>query len=1297
MPGGKFGTVLKHLHSLKDEHDASGRTDGELLASFALGRAQPAFESLVHRHGAMVLGVCRRVLGNEHDAEDAFQASFLVLASKARSIRRRRCLASWLYRVAYRLSLQVRAAASRRRAHERQVPVVLQEDVAHEIIWRELRPALDQELDRLPDKYRQPVLLCYLEGKTHEEAARQLGWPKGTVAGRLARARELLRHRLARRGLGLSAAMFTAVLSESAAAATVPTGLVGATVKAAGLVIAGESAAVAAVSAKAAALAEGMVKTMLLKKLITLAATLVAMGGLFSAVTMFGYPPISTAGQAPSKKSQSTTEQPVPGRADSETKGIRGTWQGVTFRYVRPPDSRLSPPGFAPEHLEAVKSARWVIDANKIVINFKRPVLVPKVGNDLQQDFVVKKEDVTREMTYRLGADKNAAAIDLTPCGFPFDQVLPGTCAGIFELQKDTLILCYGTPEMNRPKGLRAEGDNIYFLFVLKKVDKGEHNKRPAARDPGQQDQPRTDSYGDPLPFGALARLGTLRLRRDGHAPDSLAFSPDGKVLISARTDRVIQFWETATGKPLRAFRQEDPFEFFVLSANGKLLATGGTRGITVWDVVSAKSSRSIRSHDVKALALAPDKGLLAAANEERNIDLWDTGTGRKIGVLTGHTQEIRTLVFTPDAKTLISFASGESIRVWDVTGRRELGKIPVKLFRGRMAVSADGAVLGFGGMEYVNNEARTKLMLWDLARGRELRQLQGHGQWFRSLALSPNNRILASTAHDELYLWDIATGKKLRTIPGQVSDSLAFSPDSKTLAATSQGNLSAVRLWDVATGRLLLPEGNEGLGVRVAFSPDGSTVATAPWGDKIRFWDASTGRLLGVCEGGTAVVTKAMFMPDGKQLVSAEMKGLRLWDVQTGKELCKYQTGHPVYGVALSQDGKRLTSAGDVFGPNTEDRKQAFVVWDLKTGQRLLQREVQGFVGNLVAFSRHANEVALRRRTELGLWNIAAGRQVFSLQASHAPKEELLEPVAFAPDGKTAAAATYQGASPGQPPEYAIYLWELATGQVTMRIVGIKTRLEALVFAADGRTLASGGDDRIQLWNVATGQELLSRCVPDARVRLGGLAFSPDSSRLAVGYGDATALIWDMRPATGRTGIAGKDLGPDQLQQLWSNLAGRDAAKAHTAQWTLIAMGEKTLALCRAKLRAVQPADADHVRRLLADLDSGTFAARDAASRKLKKIGAPAEPWLRNALEKNPSLELRRRIESVLSRPPFVADSESLRCIRAIQVLEQIGGPKAKEILDDLAKGVGAARETQDARAALERLSKCSKRSSGT
>src|SRR5262249_54392705 len=201
----------RHLLASSPGGGGAELDDGQLLERFVACRDEPAFEALVHRHGPMVLGVCQRLLGNHHDAEDAFQATFMVLAKKAATVRPRGMVGHWLYGVACRTALEARVAAARRRARGK--GYAMTRTPATPIEWDDLRPVLDEELQRLPEKYRAAVVLCELEGKSRKEAARLLGIPEGTLSSRLATARRRLARRLARRGLDLSAAALATLLA----------------------------------------------------------------------------------------------------------------------------------------------------------------------------------------------------------------------------------------------------------------------------------------------------------------------------------------------------------------------------------------------------------------------------------------------------------------------------------------------------------------------------------------------------------------------------------------------------------------------------------------------------------------------------------------------------------------------------------------------------------------------------------------------------------------------------------------------------------------------------------------------------------------------------------------------------------------------------------------------------------------------------------------------------------------------------------------------------------------------------
>jgi RNA polymerase sigma factor (sigma-70 family) len=259
MTSVQAGVVLQQLRRLAEGRRPDQAPDGQLLERFTAHRDEAAFAGLVRRHGPMVLGVCRSVLRHEQDAEDAFQATFLVLARKAGSIRQKGSVAGWLYEVAYRVALKAHAGCIRRRAHERRASEMAPADPTLDMTLRDLQRVLHEELRELPDRYRVPLVLCYLEGLSHEEAARQLGWTKGALRGRLDRGREHVRRRLTRRGVTLSAALGAAGLALKAPAARAA--LVEAVVRAA-MLPAADGAVSAVVSARAAALADGVARVL---------------------------------------------------------------------------------------------------------------------------------------------------------------------------------------------------------------------------------------------------------------------------------------------------------------------------------------------------------------------------------------------------------------------------------------------------------------------------------------------------------------------------------------------------------------------------------------------------------------------------------------------------------------------------------------------------------------------------------------------------------------------------------------------------------------------------------------------------------------------------------------------------------------------------------------------------------------------------------------------------------------------------------------------------------------------------
>jgi RNA polymerase sigma factor (sigma-70 family) len=321
--------VLRHLHRAALPRSGSGLTDALLLERFLVQQEGAAFEALVHRHGPMVFGVCRRVLQNAHDAEDAFQATFLLLVRKATSIVPREMLGNWLYGVAYRTALKARAMAALRQAKERRASILRPEAYEDEV-RTDLRPLLDRELSRLPDKYRAPLILCDLEDRPRREAAQQLGWSEGTLSGRLARARALLGKRLARHGLALAAGGVVWSTSRTSAHAAIPRLLVDSTVEAARLVAIGQAAA-GAIPAKIAALVQGVTRAMIMTKVKITAVCLLTAGLLGGGIGTLAQPRKAAAqGDSPS-----VTEQAQADRRDKT---------GAGRRVAEPPSPSIEAP-----------------------------------------------------------------------------------------------------------------------------------------------------------------------------------------------------------------------------------------------------------------------------------------------------------------------------------------------------------------------------------------------------------------------------------------------------------------------------------------------------------------------------------------------------------------------------------------------------------------------------------------------------------------------------------------------------------------------------------------------------------------------------------------------------------------------------------------------------------------------------------------------------------------------------------------------------------------------------------------
>ncbi|MBY0526985.1 MAG: sigma-70 family RNA polymerase sigma factor [Gemmataceae bacterium] len=609
MPGGHLNTVLTHIRQWIGTPATDELSDGQLLERFLAQRDQTAFAAIVERHGAMVQGVCRRVLHDAHEADDAFQATFLVLVRKAKSIVRQESLGSWLYGVAYRVSLRARAQADRRQVHCAEVEDVPATETNGDG-WSDLRPVLDEEVSRLPEKYRQPVVLCYLEGKPYEEAARQLGWPAGTVAGRLARARDLLRKRLTRRGVALASSFPAALLADQRVSAQ----LLENTVRAAYHYAAGPAAAAGSVPAPVAALAEGTVHAMFVHKLKIVAVAL--FGVLLLGAGAAAYTPRDRRDESADKPAAAIVADAAPGR-------------------VAVKDGIL-PKGNRESEVVAVQFAR---DAGTVIVARGGSVVVYDTGtHEVRSELLSDAQASFGRMT--LSADGQLALI-----GPPHWR--NGSVKLVDLATKKELGTLEGAPHY--VMGLQIAPDNKTVACAgYWRDEKTSEIKRTAVQ---------------------LYEVGTRKLRKtlEGAGSGGIAYSPDG-TLLAAVVRKVkneagfVRIYDAGTGDIVATLcesknHREGPIAF---SPDSKKLLLSPAGGIELWDIATRKCDWINKPLEDKkffgptTLAFSPDGKRIATGDGEGVARIWDAVTGEERESCKTTEAYVTCVAFAPDGRSLV-------------------------------------------------------------------------------------------------------------------------------------------------------------------------------------------------------------------------------------------------------------------------------------------------------------------------------------------------------------------------------------------------------------------------------------------------------------------------------------------------------------------------------------------------------------------------------------------------------------------------------------------------------------------
>ena len=815
--------------------------------------------------------------------------------------------------------------------------------------------------------------------------------------------------------------------------------------------------------------------------------------------------------------------------------------------------------------------------------------------------------------------------------------------------------------------------------------------------------QSNRDFFGDPLPAGAMARIGTVRWR-PGMQTNGLALSPDGK-LVAVANEAGLSLWDRVSGTQLRML-SKGRVEDTVFTADGGTLVSLSGISVRSWEVPTGRLLRRFEPKPdgketfVNYAALSADGQTFAAITSQGqnyNLNIYNVTTGAFRRRWAAPDSPFF-LALTADGKTLASQSpgpDGEVIRLWDTATGKEVRRLtPVRQSIWRMAFSGDGKLLASGGHapDGQATEQKATVLVWDMATG-ALRHNLNAGSGFAgsayAVAFSADNRLLAAAGGDgTLRLWDTETGRERHCLRGHDSapHAITFSRDGKTLIAGD--NSGTVRLWGVETGQELTPaQGHSGWVGAVTWLPRSDTVVTH--GDRtVRFWNAADGKELRQFTGAASSgVHCAAICPAKKLLATATYpyKEICLWDLEADKLVRRIETVEGTSTVAFAADGRFLAGVAN----------DAIFLWDPESGK--LRHRLQGHKdrvgcvafspdGRLIASGAHDNDQTVR------LWDTATGKEIRRLVAPVAPPPPGTQfsgygpdALAFGPDGKTIAACGSDTA------RYYICVWDVATGLQLRKIVpenkGKENRLFCLAFAPDGRTIAaSGWATTAELWEVTTGT--LLRRLEGHRGGVLSLAFSPDGRTLATGSQDTSALLWDLAGAAPEEAARAARLTEADLASLWDDLAAHQAGTAYRAVRTMAAAPRRSIPFLRERLSPARAVNGRQVERLIADLDDRKYEVRERASAELEKLGNLVETALEKALDQNPPLEVHKRLERLLLRIKGSVPSPAvLRGLRAVAVLELSGESLARELLTRLAKGAPEAPLTREAQAALRRI----------